>query len=374
MKKNLQLLAFVLPVTLLFSSCLKQPPCKCDDNNVSISTKVFATGLNNPRGLKFGPDGNLYVAEGGTGGTNSTVGQCQQVPPPVGPYKGSPTGGRISRISATGIRTTISDRFPSNTNGLGAVTGVADIAFIGNTLYALIAGGGCSHGVPSIPNQVARVNADGSWTTVANLSAWLMAHPAKNPEPADFEPEGNWYSMVSGGGNLYALEPQQGVLDKITPSGNVSRVADFSAAQGHIVPTALLYRDGHFLVGNLGKFPPVVIGSSHVYGVTPGGQIQAVVSGLTTITGLALDKQNRLYVLETSEAPDIIPGKGTIVRVDSKGNKQTIVSGLYFPTAMTMGPDGKLYVSNIGFGPDALGGGQVMQITLNNCNCEADTD
>ena len=37
---------------------------------------VFATGLNNPRGLTFGPDGNLYVAEAGLGGTNSTVGQC----------------------------------------------------------------------------------------------------------------------------------------------------------------------------------------------------------------------------------------------------------------------------------------------------------
>lgn len=27
---------------------------------------VLASGFNNPRGLNFGPDGNLYVAEGGS--------------------------------------------------------------------------------------------------------------------------------------------------------------------------------------------------------------------------------------------------------------------------------------------------------------------
>ncbi len=39
-------------------------------------------GFNDPRGVKFGPDGYLYVAEAGLGGTNSTAGQCAQVPGP----------------------------------------------------------------------------------------------------------------------------------------------------------------------------------------------------------------------------------------------------------------------------------------------------
>ena len=73
---------------------------------------VYASGLEGPRGLRFGPDGYLYVAEAGTGGANSTIGTCQQVPAPVGPYTGGATA-RISKIGPGGTRSTVASGFPS---------------------------------------------------------------------------------------------------------------------------------------------------------------------------------------------------------------------------------------------------------------------
>jgi hypothetical protein len=50
-----------------------------------VNATLLVSGLEGPRGLRFGPDGNLYVAEAGTGGTTSTAGECTQVPTPPGP-------------------------------------------------------------------------------------------------------------------------------------------------------------------------------------------------------------------------------------------------------------------------------------------------
>jgi hypothetical protein len=358
----LPLMAIVSAALILYSCRKDQLPCDCKPENIKTTVTVFAKGLNNPRGLKFGPDGYLYVAEGGIGGTGTTTG-CEQVIPPVGPYTGSKTGARISRINGSGARSTFVDDLPSSTTAMGEVSGVADVAFIDNTMYALLAGAGCSHGVPSIPNAVIKIKADRSWKIIADLSAYQMSHPVKNPEPDDFEPDGSWYSMLTVDGKLYAMEPNHGELDKITESGNISRVADISASQGHVVPTAMVYHDGNFYAGNLSTFP--IMNKSSVYKITPSGHVSVVATGFSTILGIAFDKMGGLYVLEnTTGNPFPTPGTGDVVRIDPSGARMVVVKGLNLPTAMIFGPDDKMYISNWGFGPPAIGGGQVLKVDI----------
>jgi hypothetical protein len=273
-------------------------------------------------------------------------------------------GGRISKVSPSGAVTTVVKALPSSQTSpaLGnLVSGVSSVAFIGHRLYALLSGAGCAHGVPTVPNGVIRVGPGGTWKLIANLSAFQKANPVAHPDPADFTPDGTWYSMISIGRALYPMDSNHGELDRVTPAGTISRVIDISASVGHVVPTALIHH-GATYIANLGLFEPSDgAGDEHVWRLTSHGTLKVRATGVEKVLGLAF-RGGQLYALEMStSAGGPTPGTGAIVRVNQHGAPKTIVSGLTFPTGMTVGPDGAFYVSNQGFGFKA-GQGQILRV------------
>lgn len=323
---------------------------------------VYATGLDGPRGLKFGPDGHLYVAEAGRGGPQNP---CLVVPI-VGPYHGGPTA-RISKI-VDGQRITVVDGLPSAMSSLptGDTLGAADVAFLGSKLYGLIAGGGCTHGNPQDPPGVIRADVErGTWNYIVDLGLFMNTHPVENPNPADFEPEGTLYSMVEHKGHFYAVEPNHGQVIKITPGGHAEQLIDISATQGHAVPTAMAFHDGAFYVGTLSTFP-IQPGSATVLKISEKGELLDVMHGFTAVTGLTFDGKGRMYVEELSAAPGFpMPGAGKIVRVGESGQIEDFWTGLNVPTGLTY-HDGALYISNFGAVPASVGSelGEILRVTI----------
>jgi hypothetical protein len=341
---------------------------------------VVASKLEAPRGLRFGPDGELYVAEAGTGGTNSTGTACEQVPSPVGPYTGGPNA-RISKIASDGTRTTVASGFPSTQDAMGDLIGVADVAFIGNTLYALVSGGGCSHGNPGISTGIAQVNRNtGKWSLVADIGAFLKTHPAQFESADDFEPDGTLYSMIVVDGLLVTVEPNHGQVFAVNPNGGkIFQVIDISASEGHIVPTAIAQWHDSLYLGNLNLFPidpqwarvlTLSKGNSLTEDLAPGfdvgrplARIVNSKAGFTTILALDFGPDGLLYALELSDAAGFPTlGAGKVVRVKHSGEIEDVITGLSVPAGMTFGPDGRLYVSNFGAAP--AGAGTILRFDI----------
>lgn len=327
----------------------------------TTAASVVAAGLINPRGFTWGGDGTLFVAEGGKGGT--TPGN-PKTPPPLGPI----TGGKTARISwiADGCPATLAKELPSYNTATGEASGVADVAILGDTIYALVTGGGASHGNPDMPAGVYTANGDGTVTLVADLGQWVRDNPVANVPPADYDPEGSWFDLLAlpDGSALLVVEANSQQLLSVTPDGEVARVADLSG-DNQVPTTVAVAPNGEIFVGYLSG-APYPNGAAKVVEIAGDGTATTVWTGLTTVTGLAVEEDGTLLALEmstgnTDAAPFLVENSGKIVRQTGPDTAEDVATDLNLPTHLTIGPDGAYYVASPAIGADA-GTGSIVRI------------
>ena len=319
---------------------------------------VIASGLNNPRGLAFGPDGALYIAEAGLAGGAG----------PSTMVRGAPSvyteTGSITRYEA-GVQTRIAAGLPSIYRG-NEVSGPHGIAFGSNgARYTVFGAGGIDPAVRFTDLAPGGAGLGRVVSTMGGSGDVAGFETSNNPAggPLDSNP---WHIAPVAGGVLVTDAGGNSLL-KVADDGTTSLVATFASRSiggpgpSDPVPTGVAVGpDGAYYVGELTGFP-FTSGAAQIYRLLPGGAMSVFAMGFTNITDLAFGADGSLYVLEYDANGLLAPGNaGALIRLAPDGTRSTIFSdGLVGPTGLAIGKDGAFYVSNQGA---ETGVGEVLRI------------
>ncbi len=317
---------------------------------------VVMTGLDNPRGLAFGPEGALYVVEAGRGGSGPCIvmrglNRCY-----------GPTGA-LTRLWR-GTQERIATGLPSYADAAGEATGAHDVSFQGRGGAYVTIGLGADPAVRSgfgaagaLFGTLIHVSASGQLKVVADISAHETAN---NPDGNLID--SNPFGVLAEAGSRIVADAGANALLEVRANGAISTLAVFPARPGRstdAVPTGVvLGPDGAYYVPELTGVP-FAAGAARVYRVVPGQAPTVFLGGFKTLIDLDFGPDGSLYVLEHATGAVFFGGPGRVIRIAQNGTRSVVIDGLTRPTSLVVDFDGTIYVTNKGL---SIGGGEVLRI------------
>jgi DNA-binding beta-propeller fold protein YncE len=304
-----------------------------------VEPVLYVSGLSQPRGLTVGPDGALYVAEGGWTGPGQ-----------------NPVAGRVTRVTARNQSQVVVDGLPAAGAGqpLFAQSGPGALASDGAGLVLFL---GPAEGRPQ--GSVARIPA--SSPEGGGLGESLPLVLENTPQASPSAPvSAVWGAQSLPAGSLPAVLPLANLLVRVDPgAGRAAPVTPFVGAGGsNPLPSGVARSpDGTLVVAHFGTAPfgPTnQVGGGRLVQVAADGRWQPLYENLRYPVGVAYSPGGLLFVAELASGYDVggqrfLPRSGRVLALGPEPNRRrTVVRDVDYPTALAFGPNGDLYVAEGG--------------------------
>jgi hypothetical protein len=240
------------------------------------TSTVVASGLDNPRGMAFGPEGALYVAESGRGGISPCIVLRGQ------PACYGPTGALRRVWRGTQVR--VAADLPTYIMPSGEEGGPADVSFQGRGgAYVTVGFGGdpalrAGFGpVGELFGTLLKVAASGHWKVIADVSAHETAE-----NPAGGPVDSNPFGILAEPGARIIADAGANALLRVAANGDVSTIATFPArpvrSTGAVPTDVVAGPDGAYDFSELTGVP-FAAGAAQIYRVVPGAPATVALTG-----------------------------------------------------------------------------------------------
>jgi hypothetical protein len=303
-RKNL-VISFVLSFVIIFVSvavvAAKKPAGPADP-------VLLADGLNGVTGMgsTIGPGHALYVTEG--------------------------AAGRISRVDPrTEEVTTFASGLPQGFIPIG-IGGPMDVAFIGDTAYALVTLVGPDVGGSDVVG-IYRVDGPNSFTVIADIGQWSIDNP---PNTGFAVPTGVQYALETFRGGFLVTDGHHNRVLHVTLDGEVSEVMAF----GNTVPTGLEVHGNTIYMAEAGPAPHLPEDGKVVSFSPKSSSATEVASGAMLNVDVEFGRGRTLFALSqgvwdgVAEGSPALPNTGALMRVHEDGTVTVVTDGLDRPTSV----------------------------------------
>jgi hypothetical protein len=318
----------------------------------SAVTEVVG-GLHSPRGLAFGPGGQLFVAQTG----DETV-----------------DGSIIEILNPMGVRPNVRTIVTGLPNvgdpEEGEFLGVSGLSILGNGrnfgLYAIMAVDPQQTGDPAFGNLL-RVDYHRQVETLVNVGSFDYEWTAEHTDLVPFGdfPDANPYDVLVVPDHIYIVDAGANTLDEVMPDGSIRILAFFpNGVFADGTPTcACQGPDGLLYIGTLALVDSFFLGpSAKVYRLNPADAnleepwntpMTVWASELWPINGCTFGRDGNFYASQLFTNPDILNDfdnpEGDVVKIPfNSPSTHTFLTGgaLSFTGDVAVGPNNVVFVAD----------------------------